>query len=168
MCAKPKFINIKKEVETKLKNIQFSCQHASMGCTKVLSYAEVQTHDAKCKFAPVKCEAYKHCKVKCIRKDIEKHQAVCPNILVPCIYCREQVMRVKIMEHEQSECPGTHACNKCGMTVVKEETKKNTHNCFNSLAGYLQNMMQSKDYVINVFKEELNRKNRIINDLLEK
>jgi hypothetical protein len=49
------------------------------------------------------------------------------------------------------------------MTIVKEETQKNTHNCFNALAGYLQNMLQSKDYVITVFREEIGRKNKLIN-----
>lgn len=60
-----------------------------------------------------------------------------------------------IMEHEANECEGTYQCQKCGMTIVKEETQKNSHNCFNALAGYLQNMLASKDYVIKVFKDEV-------------
>ena len=87
------------------------------------------------------------------------HQAACPNIEVPCIYCRKEVMRVNIMEHEAKECDGTYTCNKCGMSIYKEETQKNSHHCFNALAGYLQNMLASKDFVINVFKEEIDRKN---------
>lgn len=55
---------------------------------------------------------------------------------------------MNILFHEQEECSGTYTCIKCSMTIVKEETKKNSHNCFNALAGYLQNMLQSKDYVI--------------------
>ena len=87
------------------------------------------------------------------------HQAACPSIMVPCIYCHKRIKRVDIMSHEQNDCEGTYTCNKCGMSIFKEETQKNTHNCFNALAGYLQNMLASKDFVINVFKEEIDRKN---------
>ena len=48
------------------------------------------------------------------------------------------------------------------MSIIKEETQRNSHNCFNALAGYLQNMLNSKDYVIQVFKEEIGRKNVLI------
>jgi len=34
------------------------------------------------------------------------------------------------------------------MTVQKSETIKTSHNCFTSLAGYLTNMLHSKDYII--------------------
>lgn len=54
------------------------------------------------------------------------------------------------------------------MTIVKEETVRNSHHCFNALAGYLQNMLSSKDYVINVFKEEISRKNQLIEQLMAK
>ena len=72
------------------------------------------------------------------------------------------------MQHEQSDCTGTYTCNKCGMSIYKEETQKNTHHCFNALAGYLQNMLASKDFVINVFKEEIDRKNALVDSLIEK
>jgi hypothetical protein len=54
------------------------------------------------------------------------------------------------------------------MTVQKEETSTSTHNCFKALAGYLANMLDSKDYVISMFREEIERKNQLIRDLLEK
>ena len=73
-----------------------------------------------------------------------------------------------IIQHEQTECPGTHTCNKCGMLVKKEETQKQSHNCFSSLAGYLANMLDSKDQIIEMFKEELQRKNQLVEQLLEK
>jgi hypothetical protein len=60
----------------------------------------VRDHDTVCKYTPVKCSAFSTCKTKCIRKDIEKHQAVCPNVLVPCIYCHVKVERMHIMYHE--------------------------------------------------------------------
>ena len=44
---------------------------------------------------------------------------------------------MNIMAHESEGCSGTYTCGKCGMTIVKEETKNNSHNCFNALAGYL-------------------------------
>lgn len=75
---------------------------------------------------------------------------------------------MSILEHESQGCSGTHTCSKCGMSIVKEETQKSSHNCFNALAGYLQNMLNSKDYVISVFKEEINRKNELIQNLLDK
>lgn len=45
------------------------------------------------------------------------------------------------------------------MTVWKSETQKTSHNCFTALAGYLTNMLESKDYIIKMFKEEIVRKN---------
>ena len=69
-CKKPKFLSIKKEVEKKLQKMQFKCRHHLMGCTKVLTYKEVASHDNDCEFTPVKCEEYKHCKTKCIRREI--------------------------------------------------------------------------------------------------
>ena len=41
------------------------------------------------------------------------------------------------------------------MQVKKEETQRQSHNCFSSLAGYLANMLDSKDQIIEMFKEEL-------------
>ena len=73
-----------------------------------------------------------------------------------------------IMDHEQNDCAGTYTCAKCGMSIYKEETQKNSHHCFNALAGYLQNMLASKDFVINVFKEEIDRKNQLVERLLER
>lgn len=168
MCAKPRFISVKKEVEKQLQDMQFICNNQSLGCQQILSYQQVQSHDVECGFAPTKCEAFSKCKTKCIRKDIDKHQAVCPNVQVPCIYCRVKVERMHIMGHEAEGCSGTYTCGKCGMTIAKEETQKNSHNCFNALAGYLQNMLSSKDYVIQVFKEEINRKNELIEQLMDK
>ena len=54
------------------------------------------------------------------------------------------------------------------MTVQKSETQRQSHNCFASLAGYLANMLESKDYVIRMFKEELHRKNQLISELMHK
>ena len=88
--------------------------------------------------------------------------------MVPCIYCHEKVERLEIMEHEANSCQGTYTCNKCGMSIYKEETQRNSHHCFNALAGYLQNMLASKDFVINFFKEEIDRKNQLIEQLLKR
>ena len=126
-----------------------------MGCTAILTYREVQDHDQKCEYQPVKCQAFSRCQTKCIRKEIERHEAVCPYILVPCIYCREMVERMNIIEHEQLHCRGSYKCQKCGMNVQKDETMNSSHNCFTALAGYLTNMLESKDHVINLFKEEI-------------
>lgn len=126
-----------------------------MGCSDILGYTEVAAHDSECKFQPVKCQAFSFCKTKCIRKEIERHEAVCAYIEVPCIYCRQQVQRMKIIEHETKECTGTHKCLKCGMMVTKDETSKNSHNCFTTLAGYLANMLDSKDQIIEMFRDEI-------------
>ena len=45
MCKKPKFISIKKDVEKQLRDIKFACNNASLGCTAVLTYIDVQDHD---------------------------------------------------------------------------------------------------------------------------
>ena len=154
-CKKGKYYSVKKEVEKKLNKMQFKCRNYMMGCGKVLNYLQVTDHDIQCEFQPVKCQAFKDCKTKCIRREIERHEAVCPYVTVPCIYCREQIQRMDIITHEQTKCSGAHNCLKCGMTVPKEETQKNNHNCFTALAGYLTNMLDSKDYIIKMFSEEV-------------
>lgn len=75
---------------------------------------------------------------------------------------------MNIVNHENNECKGTHICGKCGMTVQKSETQKTSHNCFTALAGYLTNMLDSKDYIINMFKDEIQRKNQLISELIER
>ena len=45
---------------------------------------------------------------------------------------------------------------------------KTNHNCFTSLAGYLTNMLESKDFIINTFKSEIQRKNQLISELLDR
>ena len=139
-----------------------------MGCDKVLSYNEVQHHDQVCKYALVKCEAFKNCKTRCIRKEIEMHQSICPYFLVPCVYCLKMIQRVKLSTHEKDECTGSHQCNMCGLTVLKDEIQTNTHNCFNTLTQYLQKQVDEKDTVIAILKEELERKNKMILEFIEK
>lgn len=73
MCKKPKFINIKKELEKGLLELKFACPNQELGCDKVLTYADAMTHDQSCKYALVKCEAYKECRTKCIRKELDLH-----------------------------------------------------------------------------------------------
>lgn len=88
MCKKPRFVSIKKEVDKQLNLMEFMCTNKHFGCSEILSYSEVQQHDAYCEYHPVKCQAYAHCKTKCLRREIDMHEAACPNIEVPCIYCR--------------------------------------------------------------------------------
>mmetsp|Transcript_12615 Transcript_12615/g.12429 ORF Transcript_12615/g.12429 Transcript_12615/m.12429 type:complete len:99 (-) Transcript_12615:864-1160(-) len=70
MCKKPRFVSIKKEVEKKLKEVKFQCPNYHFGCDKVLSYEEAQYHDQDCKYSVVKCQGFKQCKTKCIRKEL--------------------------------------------------------------------------------------------------
>jgi hypothetical protein len=75
---------------------------------------------------------------------------------------------MNLLTHESKDCEGTHTCLKCGLTVKKEEITKSSHNCFTTLAGYLANMIDSKDHIITMFREEIQKKNLLITDLLEK
>ena len=52
------------------------------------------------------------------------------------------------------------------MRVHKSETLKSSHNCFTALAGYMANMIESKDHVIEMFRKEIKRKNELVGDLL--
>jgi hypothetical protein len=71
-------------------------------------------------------------------------------------------------QHEKEECIGTHNCNMCGMMISKEEIRTNTHNCFKNLAEYLTTLVEEKDLVIELFRDELNRKNKLILQFIEK
>mmetsp|Transcript_55295 Transcript_55295/g.76044 ORF Transcript_55295/g.76044 Transcript_55295/m.76044 type:complete len:140 (-) Transcript_55295:1392-1811(-) len=79
-CAKPRFINITVQIAKELRNVKFVCNNSDLGCPKILNYEEVAGHADQCRYMPVKCQAYNKCKTKCIRMEIEKHQAVCPNL----------------------------------------------------------------------------------------
>ena len=48
----------------------------------------------------------------------------------------------------------------CGLNVLKEEIKTSSHNCFNTLAEYMQKLVNEKDAVIEILREELRRKNK--------
>ena len=54
------------------------------------------------------------------------------------------------------------------MTIEKSEIQQKKHNCISSLVGYLTNIIESKDYIIKMFKDEIFRKNALIEDLLER
>lgn len=56
----------------------------------------------------------------------------------------------------------------CGVSITKEEIKTNSHNCFNSLAVYLSKLVEEKDAVIEILREELKRKNKQILEFIEK
>ena len=73
-----------------------------------------------------------------------------------------------IIDHEKNKCKGTHNCKKCKMTILKKEIQTKSHNCMASLTTYLTNIIDSKDYIIKMFKEEILRKNALVEDLLER
>jgi len=56
----------------------------------------------------------------------------------------------------------------CGLMVLKEEVQTNSHNCFNTLAKHLQKLVDEKEAVIEILREELKRKNRQILAFIEK
>jgi hypothetical protein len=65
------------------------------------------------------------------------HEAICPHVLVPCIYCMKNVPRIDLITHEKESCSGSHTCHMCNLVVSKDEIKSNSHNCFATLALYL-------------------------------
>lgn len=54
------------------------------------------------------------------------------------------------------------------MVISKDETRTNSHNCFKNLADYLETLIEEKDLVIELFREELNRKNKLVLNFIEK
>lgn len=167
LCKNPRFIPVQKDVEKKIKNLKFNCNNQGLGCDKVLTYEEAKIHDSQCKYALMKCEAYKDCKTKCMRKDIEMHQAICPNFQVPCIYCLKLVPRIQLHTHETTECTGCRNCSMCGLVVSREETAQNSHNCFLALSNYLARIVDEKNAAIDLLRDELKRKNNLIKKLLD-
>ncbi len=75
MCKKPKFVPVKKDLLKELAALKFQCINAENGCELILNYSDVVhgQHEATCRYALVKCEAFASCKTKCTRKDIEQH-----------------------------------------------------------------------------------------------
>lgn len=71
-------------------------------------------------------------------------------------------------ESDKERCRGSHECQMCGLQVSKEEVQSNSHNCFNSLAQHLQRMVEEKDKVIEILRDELKRKNKQILEFIEK
>lgn len=67
-----------------------------------------------------------------------------------------------MLKHEKDNCPGSHTCSMCGLTVSKEEISSGNHSCFNTLSIYLSKMLNEKDQVIRILKDEIARKNMTI------
>jgi NAD-dependent SIR2 family protein deacetylase len=96
------------------------------------------------------------------------HQSICPYFTVPCIYCMSQVPRIEMTSHEQNTCKGTHNCQSCGLIISKDEVLTNSHNCFNTLTEFLQKLVEEKDSVIYMLKEEVEKKNSQITRFIER
>ena len=56
----------------------------------------------------------------------------------------------------------------CGLIVHKEEIATNTHNCFNTLTQYLQKQIDEKESVIHLLRDELEKKNQLILQFIDK
>jgi hypothetical protein len=80
----------------------------------------------------------------------------------------KNVQRIELITHEKEYCGGSHICHMCNLVVSKDEIKNNTHNCFSTLALYLQRMMGEKDQVIKLLKDEISRKNMQVRQLIDR
>jgi hypothetical protein len=56
----------------------------------------------------------------------------------------------------------------CGLSVAREEVKTNSHSCFSSLAAHLARLVEEKDKVIEVLRDELRRKNKQVLAFIER
>lgn len=81
-----------------LSNLVFKCENE--GCDKEIAYSDVLLHDQACDYKTVECP-HKNCKTQLPKKDLENHiKNDCAYTLVPCQYCGNEFMRMKLKEHE--------------------------------------------------------------------
>ena len=88
-------------------------------CSKSYRLSDRESHESTCKHAKLNLELLNRgrvqqqmtecvqCGIKCMRKDLKKHQLRCPNRLTPCVYCGEAMGLRKMQQHVATECTAT-------------------------------------------------------------
>ena len=76
-----------------LQKLKLKCKNYEKGCLEVLNYDKVEGHEQICLYNLVKCEAYKFCRVKLPKMEIQAHVDKCVFKSVMCRKCRKWYMR---------------------------------------------------------------------------
>lgn len=57
-------------------SLKLACEFK--GCEEILKYADLDSHSLNCKYKLVVCP---YCSVEMVKKELEEHQKLCPNLL---------------------------------------------------------------------------------------
>jgi len=67
-----------------LRTIKIECRNKYRGCRGKEEVKDIKTHEISCEYEEVACEAFLHCNVTKLRKDINEHLMFCPFVTIEC------------------------------------------------------------------------------------
>ena len=103
------------EIYKLLNTLQFKCLFNKKGCKEIINYYEYFNHIYECKYKNItyECNILKfnyqnknlgRCNYKGDIKKIENHFKLCAFLKYKCIFCDENILRIKLKEHVENKC----------------------------------------------------------------
>ena len=84
-----------------LRKLQIFCRYESNGCTEILSYNRLETHEEVCDYRLRTCSG---CQEKFIKKNFKEHYNQCPMVSLTCSQCDTVYQRHDEDEHTEIRC----------------------------------------------------------------
>ena len=105
----------KSVIEKQLYTFNFKCIFHKEGCPKIINYLDYFNHINECKYSNIlyKCQVEKYnylnkefekCNYIGNIKEIENHFKLCAFIKYKCIFCKEIILQISLMEHVENKC----------------------------------------------------------------
>ncbi|XP_029638528.1 TNF receptor-associated factor 6-like isoform X1 [Octopus sinensis] len=123
-------------VKREILSMKVHCPYSRNGCKHIVELNQIEEHQETCHFnsvmCPLNCNKFilkrditNHKETECVKRNIVcslclgslifedygEHEGVCPKQLVPCSFCKADVLRVMVPEHIAVDCP--NAAIKC-------------------------------------------------------
>ncbi|KAK0063444.1 TNF receptor-associated factor 2 [Biomphalaria pfeifferi] len=104
-------------VRREMLNMQASCVFP--GCNWKGRFKEYETHEKNCQFKQLACSK---CLLPVADGQLDQHKAnSCPERIVQCTYCREEVVFSKLQEHYDQCNQYPKTCEQCGKNNIKQD-----------------------------------------------
>ena len=162
-----------------LSELQLKCKNEAGGCTAVLSYGKLETHEEReCQFEMAICpnkpdgcnekllksalekhvkEQCQYTKIECMycqekffRKDIRDHLMNCDEALLTCQHCKGQFPKKIFHIHQSSQCEENYMqCGRCQANFKRKY--KDFHDCVRHLLNNQKTMQEQ----IKLLKKEM-------------
>ncbi|CAF2068235.1 unnamed protein product [Rotaria magnacalcarata] len=84
-----------------LSNLQTICRYKQNGCTKIVPYSDLQTHEETCDHRLITCSG---CQKEVVKKDFQDHHSKCQLVLLRCPECAAVYQRQDEGSHTETVC----------------------------------------------------------------